>query len=211
MFVVQSALLLAIALIIGCVAGYLLRLVFAPVPASQTGTGKPEAAGATQKVASVPPQDALAGAPIPPPTRILEEKTAKKSRTSAKPAKAKPQTAARKAKATPKKPASKAKATAAKPAPAKQQAKPAASAENGRPPAIAKPARPDDLTKISGIGPKIAATLNGLGIYRWSQIADWKKTERDWVNTHLSFKGRVEREDWVKQAKLLAKPGAAKK
>ena len=65
----------------------------------------------------------------------------------------------------------------------------------------------DDLKKISGIGPKIENTLNELGIFHFSQIADWTKANIEWVNAYLSFKGRVEREDWISQARLLAAGG----
>ena len=74
---------------------------------------------------------------------------------------------------------------------------------------MAKPKKPDDLKLISGVGPKIEAILNGLGIYRFSQIAAWRKAEREWVDHHLRFGGRIERDDWVKQAKALAKGGEA--
>lgn len=105
-----------------------------------------------------------------------------------------------------------ARAAATKPAPAGAKAKPAAKAdippaEKGRPAAIAKPRKPDDLKLISGVGPKIEAILNGLGIYTYAQIASWKKTERAWVDGYLRFSGRIEREDWVRQAKALAKGG----
>jgi peptide/nickel transport system ATP-binding protein len=78
-----------------------------------------------------------------------------------------------------------------------------------RPPRMAKPRKPDDLKLISGVGPKIEAILNGLGIYRFSQVAAWKKAERAWVDDHLKFGGRIERDDWVRQAKALAKGGEA--
>jgi NADH-quinone oxidoreductase subunit E len=78
-----------------------------------------------------------------------------------------------------------------------------------RPAAIEKPAKPDDLKLISGVGPKLEGVLNGLGIFTWSQIAAWKKAERDWVDGYLKFRGRIERDDWVKQAKALAKGGGA--
>ena len=68
-----------------------------------------------------------------------------------------------------------------------------------------KPAKPDDLKLISGVGPKLEKTLHGLGIYKFEQIAKWKKAERDWVDTYLKFKGRIDRDDWVSQAKKLAK------
>eukprot|EP01025_Chloroclados_australasicus_P013573 TRINITY_DN16393_c1_g1_i1.p1 TRINITY_DN16393_c1_g1~~TRINITY_DN16393_c1_g1_i1.p1 ORF type:complete len:154 (-),score=21.11 TRINITY_DN16393_c1_g1_i1:36-464(-) len=72
-----------------------------------------------------------------------------------------------------------------------------------------KPAKPDDLKLISGVGPKLEGVLNDLGIYKYEQVAKWKKAERDWVDTYLKFKGRIERDDWVKQAKALAKGGEA--
>jgi NADH-quinone oxidoreductase subunit E len=78
-----------------------------------------------------------------------------------------------------------------------------------RPKAVEKPARPDDLKLISGVGPKIEKTLNSLGIYSFAQVAAWKKAEREWVDGYLNFHGRIERDDWVKQAAALAKGGEA--
>lgn len=63
----------------------------------------------------------------------------------------------------------------------------------------------DDLKIISGIGPKNERLLNGLGIYHFHQIAAWDAGNVEWVNSYLRFKGRIEREDWVAQAKVLAK------
>ena len=76
-----------------------------------------------------------------------------------------------------------------------------------RPAGIEKPAAVDDLKLISGVGPKIEGILHSLGIYTFAQIACWKKAERAWVDGYLNFKGRIERDDWVKQAKALAKGG----
>jgi NADH-quinone oxidoreductase subunit E len=76
-----------------------------------------------------------------------------------------------------------------------------------RPAKNRKPATPDDLKLISGVGPKLEGVLNGLGIYTYSQVAKWKKAEREWVDNYLNFKGRIERDDWVGQAKALAKGG----
>jgi peptide/nickel transport system ATP-binding protein len=81
--------------------------------------------------------------------------------------------------------------------------------EKGRPAGIERPSDPDDLKLISGVGPRIETLLNDLGIYRYSQVAAWKKNERDWVDGYLRFKGRIERDDWVRQAKALAKGGEA--
>ena len=90
-----------------------------------------------------------------------------------------------------------------------KSSKPKAAKKDASPPKMRKPAKPDDLKMISGVGPKIEGILNGLGVYKFEQVAKWKKAERDWVDDHLKFKGRIEREDWVKQAKALAKGGAA--
>ena len=61
----------------------------------------------------------------------------------------------------------------------------------------------DDLTAITGIGPRIGEVLNELGIYRFTQIAAWTPENETWIENHLSFKGRVSRENWVEQAKAL--------
>ena len=79
--------------------------------------------------------------------------------------------------------------------------------DKNRPAAIAKPAAPDDLKMISGVGPKIEGILNELGIFTFAQVASWKKAEREWVDGYLRFKGRIDRDDWVRQAKALAKGG----
>lgn len=81
--------------------------------------------------------------------------------------------------------------------------------DKNRPAAVEKPATPDDLKMISGVGPKIEGILNDLGIFTFAQIAGWKKAEREWVDGYLKFAGRIERDDWVKQAKALAKGGEA--
>ncbi len=78
-----------------------------------------------------------------------------------------------------------------------------------RPRGIDKPASVDDLKMISGVGPKIEKILHDLGIFTFAQVAAWRKAEREWVDTYLKFSGRIERDDWVKQAKALAKGGVA--
>jgi len=81
--------------------------------------------------------------------------------------------------------------------------------DDDRPVAIARPAQPDNLQLISGVGPKSEVILNELGIYTYMQIAAWGPNERAWVDHHLRFSGRIEREDWVKQAEALARGGEA--
>jgi NADH-quinone oxidoreductase subunit E len=96
---------------------------------------------------------------------------------------------------------------ATKPTPA-AVAKPSLDSKD-RPKGIERPKAVDDLKLISGVGPKIERTLHDLGIFTYAQVASWKKSERDWVDSYLAFHGRIEREDWVKQAKALAKGGVA--
>lgn len=64
---------------------------------------------------------------------------------------------------------------------------------------------PDDLKQISGVGPKIEGLLHELGVFHFSQIAAWTKDHVAWVDAYLKFKGRIEREDWIAQAKSLAR------
>ncbi|MEM7466727.1 MAG: hypothetical protein AAF387_07560 [Pseudomonadota bacterium] len=66
--------------------------------------------------------------------------------------------------------------------------------------------RKDKLQEIAGIGPKLEQTLNKLGIYYYWQIAAWDKRDIRTVDANLdTFRGRIERDDWVRQAKVLRK------
>jgi predicted flap endonuclease-1-like 5' DNA nuclease/uncharacterized membrane protein YeaQ/YmgE (transglycosylase-associated protein family) len=65
----------------------------------------------------------------------------------------------------------------------------------------------DDLKLIKGIGAKNEKICNDLGIFHFAQIADWSSDEAAWVGHHMAFPGRVEREHWIPQAKLLASGG----
>jgi NADH-quinone oxidoreductase subunit E len=66
----------------------------------------------------------------------------------------------------------------------------------------------DDLKKIKGVGPKLEAMLHGMGFYHFDQIANWTAAEVAWVDENLEgFKGRVSRDGWVAQAKILAAGG----
>ena len=69
------------------------------------------------------------------------------------------------------------------------------------------PAAHDDLKRIRGVGPKNEDALNELGIYTFKQIAEWTPENVDWVEDFMSFPGRIEREDWIGQAKTLATGG----
>jgi predicted flap endonuclease-1-like 5' DNA nuclease len=64
---------------------------------------------------------------------------------------------------------------------------------------------PDDLRLIKGIGDKLNALLTNTGIFHFRQIANWDAGEIQQVDAKLEiFKGRIVRDDWVAQAKLLA-------
>ena len=65
----------------------------------------------------------------------------------------------------------------------------------------------DNLKLISGVGPKLEQTLNELGIYHFDQIAKWTAAEIAWVDARVRFKGRIQRDDWMAQAKTLASGG----
>ena len=62
----------------------------------------------------------------------------------------------------------------------------------------------DDLKRIKGIGPVLEKKLNALGYYHFDQIAEWSADNVAWVDDHMNFKGRIERDDWIAQAQDLA-------
>lgn len=101
-------------------------------------------------------------------------------------------------------------APAAKAAP-KAKAAPAPAAEGGVKPKALKAARKgvaDDLKVIEGIGPALERLLNENGIFHIDQIASWGAAEVEWMDGNLKgFKGRVTRDKWVAQAKLIGEVG----
>ncbi len=86
---------------------------------------------------------------------------------------------------------------------AKAAAKPKAQAKAK--PAKAAASAPDDLTKLSGVGPKLAEKLIAGGVTSFAQIAGWNDADVAEFGEKLSFKGRIEREGWIDQAKKLVK------
>ena len=137
------------------------------------------------------------GSEVPLTTPWLDGAKAPKAAKPAKTAKAStPRKAA--------KPAAKV-AKAEKPAP-----KATKSGEPAKPEGLkaARAGGADDLKQIKGVGPKMEALLNKLGYFHFDQIAAWTKGEVAWVDDNLEgFKGRVSRDEWVKQARVLAKGG----
>src|SRR5690606_37532085 len=100
---------------------------------------------------------------------------------------------------------------------AKAAARPAAAPVATAAPAIAgalrapRGGKADDLTLIKGIGPVNARKLNDHGIFHFDQIAGWKKADVAAAEAYLAFDGRIAREEWIRQARQLAKAGAAPK
>ena len=78
-----------------------------------------------------------------------------------------------------------------------------------RPMALVAPRNsvPDDLQRIRGIGRRIERRLNALGIFHFGQIAAWTPAEMRWMAQQLAFPDRIERDDWIGQAIILAAGG----
>jgi NADH-quinone oxidoreductase subunit E len=65
----------------------------------------------------------------------------------------------------------------------------------------ARDGKPDDLKKLKGVGPKLEATLHELGFFHFDQVASWGRKRSPGSTAELKFKGRIERDDWIEQAK----------
>ncbi|MDV4163326.1 5' DNA nuclease [Rhizobium leguminosarum] len=99
---------------------------------------------------------------------------------------------------------------------AASQTKPASQTKTSQPkPAVkAKPVargKADDLKLIAGIGPKLEQVLNAKGIRNFVEIAAWTDEEIARLDAELGFNGRIGRDDWTGQAKILAGRGRRKK
>lgn len=96
-------------------------------------------------------------------------------------------------------------AEAKKPAKAKPTAKPAAKTKPAAKAKAEAPAGGDDLKKLSGVGPALEKKLVEAGVTTFAQIAAWTEADVAEMDEKLSFKGRIEREGWIEQAKELTK------
>ena len=82
---------------------------------------------------------------------------------------------------------------------------PAPAPASAAPASASAAAGSDDLTRIKGLGPKLSATLHGMGVTTFAQIAAWDDAEIDRVDAQMGrFQGRIRRDDWVGQAAMLA-------
>ncbi|MEI8719613.1 proton-conducting membrane transporter [Mesorhizobium sp. ISC11] len=135
------------------------------------------------------------------PAALMSTPATAKSATT-KPATAKPAAAkAVSAKAVPAKPAAKPAATKTS-APAKSATSKPATVK----PATAKPAsgKPDNLRRLIGIGPVNEKLLKAQGVTSFAQIASWTAADIKRIEDVMNFDGRIARERWIEQAKLLA-------
>lgn len=103
-------------------------------------------------------------------------------------------------------------ATVAATAAVTASAEPAATAadEGAKPAGLAAPrnGQADDLKTLEGIGPALEKLCHELGIFHFDQIAAWGEAEIAWMDSNLKgFKGRVTRDKWVAQAKLIGSVG----
>jgi predicted flap endonuclease-1-like 5' DNA nuclease len=160
----------------------------APLMATPAAAKKPAAKAAVKPKAAAP-KAAVAKVSVKP----VAKKTAAPKVAAAKAVKAKvagPKAAPAKAKAAPK-PAPKPKPVAA--------AKPKAA-----PKAVAKPVIPDNLELLKGVGPKLNTLLKSLGVTSFAQVANWSAPDITEIDAKLgTFAGRIGRDNWVDQAKLL--------
>ncbi|RTZ58465.1 MAG: 30S ribosomal protein S2 [Gammaproteobacteria bacterium] len=139
---------------------------------------------------------------LPTEKKVAEKKAAEPAKDEQKPAVADSQPAER-----PEAKADEAKADEAKADEAKAdevKADEAKADEAASVAAKADDAAGDDLTAINGIGPVIKGKLEDMGISTFRQIAELSADDMARIDTELNFKGRIERENWVEQARKLA-------
>lgn len=192
---------LFIGAIVGVIVAILLMLGWRE-PAAKAGEVSAPTAQDTQRTTPAAAPSAVTTAAAAPVAVAAAPAAAAPAK--ADPPKAKP---AAKAKASPKAKAAPKEKAAPKPK-AAPKAKPVAA--DGKPEMLSAPrgGAGDDLKQIKGVGPKMEGMLNTMGVWHFDQVASWRKKEVEWVDENLEgFKGRVSRDEWVKQAKVLAKGG----
>jgi predicted flap endonuclease-1-like 5' DNA nuclease len=150
----------------------------APVPLTRA-----EAPAAATPTAPAAPPAPVAEAVAPPAAFISTPAPAEKPKAAPKP---------------------KAETPAAKPA-AKPKAEKPAGPERLK---GARKGKADDLKEIEGIGPAMEKLVNSLGFYHFDQIASWSEADVAIVDAEMkSFKGRITRDRWVAQAKIIVAEG----
>ena len=67
----------------------------------------------------------------------------------------------------------------------------------------------DNLARIKGVTPELAGQLNGIGVIKFDQIANFSDDDIANVDELLSLDGRIEKDDWVRQAQGFVAEAAA--
>lgn len=202
MFLIQSAILLAVAFILGCILGCWLRRLFVSDTTSSFAVGS--AITAAIPMPSAPEPVAKAGSATAPEPVTLVEPIAAKVKTASKKVRPKAKPTAKKEAAIAKLDESMVKVSHA--SAAKQVIAPVKQSMAIK---LAKPigGKPDNLTLINGIGNVLEKRLFDLGVFHFEQIANWTKAEAVDFGKAVGFPGRAERENWVKEAAIFAKGG----
>ena len=230
MFVLQVAFFIAVAFALGCLFGCWLKGRLGSsrhrsgAAAAVTHEGAARTATAGELAAQIPHYEPLSSPPLASafaPQPVSADNPASVAAgvpVDAKPAPAKRSTKPKAPKSpagrevAPKSAASKSKAARGRSEKVKAEKPAAAKSAAVKPkPQKTSPAEaavPDNLKQIKGIGPQIEAKLNAAGINSFAQIAAWSKKQQAEFAEQLSFSGRIEREQWVSQAKILAKGGS---
>ncbi len=175
------------------------KLMEDPAPAKKTAKPKAQAPlkAAATKAAPAAKTIAKPAAKSAAPAKVAATKPAPKA-TVAKVAVAK--AAAPKA-AEPKAAVKPVVAKAAAPKPSAEKAAPAKAA---KPKAATKIVIPDNLELLKGVGPKVNNMLKAMGITSFEQVANWTQADITEIDSKLgAFAGRISRDNWVEQAKLL--------
>ena len=89
-------------------------------------------------------------------------------------------------------------------------AQPPAGTDAAKPQGLSGPRKgtADALQEIEGIGPVLERLCHEMGVFHFDQIAAWGASETAWMDRNLKgFKGRVSRDKWVAQAKLIGAEG----
>lgn len=189
MLIVQLAILIAVAFVIGCILGRLLKgrksadkiqedIVIAAALSTPALDEKPEPVAVVKEAVADEPQVKQAEVAVEP----VEEETINELPTALEQVEE-----------------------------ASIEEVVVAPVETGKPELLDSPLRgkPDALTAINGIGNAIEAKLHEIGIFHYAQIAQWNLDQAMWIERNIGFSGRVTREDWVGQAGKMAEAVSA--
>ena len=189
-YILQTLALLVLSYFLGCWLGCFFRSI---------DTGKRRAAVAGDSVAATP-----AAVPVRP-IEVARPATQQKTATPA-PA---PRPAPAPVRSAPPPPAAPAptRSTTSVPATGAAVAAGAAATAALRPAPAPSAGSGDDLKRIKGIGPDIENRLMTMGVRRYTEIASWSASDVDRINRELGFTGRIQHENWIEQAQILAKGG----